>query len=275
MSSLRELQTRFVATLFEELPDSDATWIRIAAPRRGEPDWPEAGTRLAIYRNNLHEGFIKALSLEFPVIERLVGSDYFRQLAREFLKAHPSRAGDLHEVGAPFPEYLRARFKGTEYAYLPEVADLEWAYQQSAIAADAPDFDPAALSNVAPEDYGHLRFALRPACRLVRSRYPILKIWQANQSDAGDEAIIDLGSGAEHVITRRLRDGVELRSIAVALHALLAAFSQGRTLAEGWAEARQFEPEFDLGAALRESIRLGFLTTLLPVNSEPHEGSPS
>src|SRR5262249_12480482 len=104
MSSLRDLQRQFVGVLFEELADSEVTWARgqdgrarLRGPRRAQ-----TAARLAIYRNNLHEGFINALALEFPVVQRLVGDDYFRQLAREFLHAHPSRAGDLHPIGAPF-----------------------------------------------------------------------------------------------------------------------------------------------------------------------------
>src|SRR5262245_34461218 len=107
MLSLRDLQRQFVGALFEEAPDSQVSWVREAregtelrGPRRAE-----AAARLAVYRNNLHEGFCKALSLEFPVVERLVGHDYFRQLAKELMHAHPSRAGDLHAIGAPFSQY--------------------------------------------------------------------------------------------------------------------------------------------------------------------------
>src|SRR5262249_41165706 len=111
MLSLRDLQKEFVRVLFEETPGSEVPWVRCAdeeSQLRG-PRRAEAAARLAIYRNNLHEGFIKTLALEFPVIERLVGTDYFRQLAKQFLSAHPSRAGDLHPIGEPFPEYLRSR----------------------------------------------------------------------------------------------------------------------------------------------------------------------
>ncbi len=274
MSSLRELQTRFVGLLFGEGPDLDAPWIRTTEGAEGPHDAVEARLRLGIYRNNLHEGFIRALGLEFPVIERLVGGDYFRQLAKEFLAVQPSRAGDLHEVGAPFPHYLRSRYGHTEYAYLPDVAELEWAYQQAAVAAEAPGFDPAALAGVAAEDYGRLRFGLKPACLLVRSEFPILRIWQTNQSGS-DEETIELGSGAEHVVTRRVREGVELHRIPAALHSLLDAFSHGRALAQAWLEAQQIDPDFDLGAALRQCISLGLLTMPQPETTSPKEGIPS
>ncbi len=69
---------------------SPSTFARMASMR---------AERLDIYRNNLREGFVKALALGFPVIERLVGAEYFHQLAIELLRAHPSRSGNLHHGG--------------------------------------------------------------------------------------------------------------------------------------------------------------------------------
>jgi hypothetical protein len=244
MSSLRDLQRQFVGALFEELPDSQV----------------ENAARLAIYRNNLHEGFTKALALEFPVIQGLVGDDYFRQMAREFLRAYPSRAGDLHAIGSPFPEYLRGRFAGTEYAYLPDVAQLEWAYERAAIAADAPPFDIRALAHVAPESYGGLRFDLHPACYLVSSVYPILRIWQVNQIGADSKEVVDLSTGPDHIATRRVGHGVELVRLPCAEYRLLECFLRGATLAEALTALQSVEPELDLGCSLRQLIALGMIT---------------
>ena len=103
MLSLPELQARFAATLFGDRAESLTPWIQAAGI---DPE-----LRLGIYRNNLQEGFAKTLALEFPVIQRLVGEDYFRQLARIFLARHPSRFGDLHHIGAPFTDFLREQLK--------------------------------------------------------------------------------------------------------------------------------------------------------------------
>jgi hypothetical protein len=273
MLSLRDLQRQFVGVLFEELPESQVSWVyncwegpQIRGSRRAE-----SAARLAIYRNNLHEGFIKALALEFPVVERLVGRDYFRQLAKEFLHAHPSRAGDLHPIGAAFTEYLRPRFGETDYGYLPDVAALEWAYQQAAIAADARIFDVHSLAQIAPESYGELRFHLHPACFPVRSAYPILRIWQVNQCESEPE-MVDLSTGPDHVITRRRDEGVELRRVGPAEYALVERLSAGSTLTESFVAASQVEPCFDLGRALRQLVALGLIVNYQPENILPNKG---
>src|SRR6266702_7161557 len=163
MLPLRDLQELFDGALFDYAPDAVAPRIHGYETEAAQGVAIDAHARLAIYRNNLHEGFRKALALEFSVIERLVGEDYFRQLALSFQSEHPSRSGDLHSIGQPFARFLLQRFEGTKYAYLPDVATLEWAYQQSSVAADAPSFDPAALRDIPQEGYGQLRFTLHPA----------------------------------------------------------------------------------------------------------------
>lgn len=74
MPPLRELQQRLAAHLFGEESADIVPWLCA--------DGIAPVSRLGIYRNNLHEGFTRTLALEFPVVRRLVGADYFRQLAR-------------------------------------------------------------------------------------------------------------------------------------------------------------------------------------------------
>lgn len=259
MLQLRELQRSFDSALFDDASEAVAPWVRGCESDSANGAAIDAHVRIAIYRNNLREGFRKALALEFPVIERLVGEDYFRQLALSFLAEHPSRAGDLHPIGEPFAHFLHSRFEDTPYAYMTDVATLEWTYQQSLIAADAPPFDVATLRDIPPEAYGQLRFSLHPACGLVRSPYPVMRIWAVNQAEATGDEVVDLSSGADFVLIRRAAEGVEMRRIATADFAILQAFSQQAPLADALQQARALDPEFDLGEALRRFISLGVL----------------
>jgi hypothetical protein len=269
MLRLHDLQKRFDSALFDDAPDAVAPWIRGCESEVGEGAAIDAHARLAIYRNNLREGFRKALALEFPVIERLVGEDYFRQLALSFLAEHPSHAGDLHPIGEPLAQFLRQRFEHTHYAYLSDVATLEWAYQQSSVAADAPSFDPAGLRDIPQEAYGRLRFTLHCACGLVQSPYPVVRIWAVNQPDATGDEVVDLSVGADFVLIRRAAEGVEMRRIPATDFAILDAFSQGAKLADALECAYAIDPDFDLGEALRRFIGLGVLTGTQATHSPP------
>lgn len=253
MPSLRELQQRFAGALFD---GADAPIVPFV--HGGGID---AAARLGIYRNNLREGFTRTLALEFPVIERLVGADYFRQLALGYLRAHPSATGNLHFVGVRFPDHLRRRFGGSEYDYLPDVAELEWAYQESMVAADAAPLAPDALRGFDPARYAELRFALHPACRLVRSAYPIVRIWSANQPDASAAETIDLGSGGDHVLVRRAAECIEFRRLPAGEFTLLRSLAHGLPLGLAYEAACCEEPGFDPGEALRRLVLHGVLVS--------------
>jgi len=224
VTSLRELQIAFLDGTLHGYP------ARIASLIAASELAPEA--RVAIYANNAREGFLQALAATFPVIERLAGSDWFRQTGREYMRRYPSRSGNLHFVGERFAAFLDDALRGTEYAYFADVARLEWAYQEVLVAADHPTFDLAALSAVSPDDYDALIFRVHPALRLVESRYPLLAIWKANQPDTTEAASISLDAGASRVLVIRREDHVELRELPAAEFALLAAFERGATLGE-------------------------------------------
>jgi len=239
--SLHDLQHAFVqAVLWEDAPEIDACIL-------GEGITP--ARRLQIYRNNAREGFTAALRATYPIIERLGGEDWFRQIAWGYQRSYPSASGDLQNVGKRFPMFLESELRATPYAYFIDVARLEWAYQEVLIAVDGTALDFTRLQSVPESQHAELRFTVNPAVRWIASRFPILEIWKANRDVEGDVADISFDAGSCVAIVRRV-DHVELREFQPDALALLEALHAGATLGSA-AEAlgRQF-PEFNLGASL-------------------------
>ena len=255
MLPLRELQERIARDLLDADACEALDCIRA--------DGLGASARLAIYRNNLQAGFTKTLTLEFPVISRLVGEAYFAQLARAFLACHPSRSGDLHHIGAPFPAFLSEQFADTAYRYIADVAALEWAYQECLVAAESRPLNPQSLLGVPQHAYGDLRFQLRPACRLLHSSFPIARIWEANQPDAALDQTVNLDTGPDFLVVARTA-GMRIQRVASGEFRLLTAFSEGHPLDAAVEQALMTDPEFDLGVALRRCIALGVMAEMTP-----------
>lgn len=254
MLSLPELQTRMAAALFGEATAPPPTWIRAAGIA------PEL--RLGIYRNNLEEGFAKTLALEFPVMQRLVGEEYFRQLALNFLAHHPSRSGDLHHVGAPFAGFLREQFAATSYGYFTDVAALEWAMQECLVDEDDEALDPRALQTVPPRAYPRLRLALRRAARLLESPFPIVRIWEANQPQAELAGIIDLAAGPEFALVHRPAGSARITRLSAGEFALLSTLAKAKPLEAALDASLAREANFDLGVALHRAFELGVFAHL-------------
>jgi hypothetical protein len=213
--------------------------------------------RLAVYRNNAHETFHKTLAVTYPVVRRLVGEQCFRGLARSYAHDFPSRSGDLARYGAELPTLLEVYYRDTVFAYLADVARLEWACAEAETEADGVPFDLLELGQVPHADCERLRFALRAPVRLLSSRFPIFSIWEAHQG--GEVDAVPLSRGAEHVLVTRRR-GVQVFRLDEGTFAFARSLADGESLADA-AAAGEATREFDLEEALQTLARLDVLAS--------------
>lgn len=227
MSSLPELQRAFAASLrgAPGAPGSGLAEGELVAAAGGV----SAPQRLQIYRSNARAMFDGALERSYPVLRRRVGDDYFRQLAHGYRARHPSRSGDLHGVGSHFPAYLAATEAGTAYAWLAELAALEWACEEALVAAAMPPAGVAILAGLDADELAATRLVLQPSLACVRSAFPVLDIWRANQPDADGRAV-DLARGGQCVLVSCGESGLELREVDAAVLGFVALLQRGEPL---------------------------------------------
>lgn len=196
----------------------------------------DAHARIGVYRNNSLQARRAALALAYPVLQRRVGDDYFRQLTHEYRLTHPSRSGDLHDGGGAFPAWLQERLAGTDYAWLAELARLEWAVEEAGAAAARAPVSLAALAAIPAAALDDTSLQLQPSLRLVSSPFPVWSVWQANQGEAPARAIDD--GGPEHCACACTADRVAVYRLAAAEYAVLEALSRGATFAAALEAAR-------------------------------------
>lgn len=218
-----------------------------------------ATTRIEVYRNNWQETFRKTLTRSYSVVERLVGADCFRMLARKYATLYPSSSGDLQDFGTAFAELLRDEYAGGDYAYLPDVARLEWAIEEALIRPRSTDLDAAAVARLAeltPGDFEFLRVSVQASLQLIRSRFPVLAIWRANQP--GRDETVDLSGGPDYLAVRRVGDEAEIRRIDENSYELLRSAAAGCSLGDILDRHFSNTPG-DFAKALQAAVRGGFV----------------
>ena len=248
MPSLRELQQRAYRAIVLEEEGVFAPWGR---------DARVGAARLAVYRTNARETFHKTLAVTYPVVQRIVGELCFRGLARSYQREFPSRGGDLGGYGAELATLLEIYYRDTEFAYLADVARLEWAIASAETADEGVPFDVTSLAAVPSDDCAALRFALCAPVRLVASRFPIFTIWQANQSE--EVQCVALALGAEHVLVTRDAGGVRLHRLDGATFAFVQSLADGDPLEEAATAGDAAAPSFVLQEALTTLAQLNVL----------------
>ncbi len=210
--------------------------------------------RFEVYRASFDANLGQALRDTYPVVNRLVGEGFFGQVARAYLRAHPSRSGDLHEYGAEFASFLAVQDWGVDLPYLPDVARLEWLTHQAFHAADAEPLGLAALAGLPFESYSGL--GLLPSVRLMHSEFPVHRIWQVNQQSWAGDAAVRLDAGGVRLAVSR--EGLEI----VLLPMETQAYALARALFERGSLDAASEAMTDadsLGRALHALIGAGLV----------------
>jgi hypothetical protein len=227
--------------------------------------------RLAVYRNNHHETLIQALASTYPVVEQLVGRDFFRKAARRHLVGFPSTSGNLIDYGDGFASFLARLPQASALPYLPDVARLEWALHLVFHAAPDPAFSLADLQALPSERLSALRLSSNAGVRRITSSYPIFAIWQSNQADADASLVIDLAAGGVQLLAFQLDHDAQIVELATAEAAWLDALEAGATLEVATERAGALDTRFDLPSVLLRHLRLG---TFVRPCLEPSEPTP-
>jgi hypothetical protein len=142
-------------------------------------------------------------------------------------------------------------------AYLPDVARLEWARQESVLAADAEPISLAQLENV--QALENLRVKLHPSLRLVSSAHPILDIWQFCQKNSPGN--LQLSGKPQQILVWREGAQIVLQETDAGSDALLAALLRNATLSVAHEEALHAEKNFNLSQVLHWLFSNGLVTS--------------
>ena len=214
---------------------------------------------LQAYRANADASAERSLATAFITVQRLVGEDDFRHLSRGFWRAHPPVRGDLGEWGARFADWLEAHPRLSDWPYLGDCAQLDWAVHCCERAQDAP-LDAASIARLGDTDPSRLVLRAAPGLALIESRWPIASIHEAHRSDdasafdAAREAIA-AQQGETVLVARRDWKAVPTR-ICAGTAAWTRLLLAGTVLDAALAEAPQ---DFDFTAWFTAALQSGWV----------------
>lgn len=220
----------------------------------GAPERIRAG--LDIYRNNVIHSLTETLGDIFPVVKGLVGAEFFRAMAREYVHCEPPEIPVLAEYGIGFPAFLENFAPVRGLRYLPDVARLERAWLETYHSGDAPPLTPQVFDGLTPDQCTALTLRRHPAMRAVASPFPVLTIWEGHH-DSNGMPEIDLALGAEEAVVTRPQAEVTVWRVPPGTRAYLRHLSEGKALGAAFEAVRTTRPDFDLSTVLGLLIQAG------------------
>ena len=199
--------------------------------------------RLSIHRNNTRVGLTAALRDAFPVVERLVGADYFEALADAFITARPPGSPILLAFGTGFPAFLDRHPVQATLPYLADVARLELAWQHAYHAVEATGLAPDSLVGLDEARLAGLRLKPHPSLRFLASAHPISAIWLAHQAE--EIGPVEFGQG-DQILVFRPEAQVVVMPVSPGAFSFVMALALDQPLAAAWEGALAIDPDFSL-----------------------------
>jgi hypothetical protein len=213
----------------------------------------QAAHRFDLYRGNLSATWNKTLAAAYPVLQMLVGEDFFGGLTQAYGRAHPSESGDLNQFGAHFARFLDGFPHVADYPYLPDMARLEWALHRAHYGASAEAVGAQQLAAVAPEQLETARLSLHPACHLLSSEWAVVPLWLAHQPGAGTAFPQQMAVPSYGVVLRPHWKTL-LQPLEAASHAALAVLAGGGDFGAALDAAFELDDNFDVSGQLQQWI---------------------
>jgi hypothetical protein len=246
---LAEQQRAFAAHLRD--PD------RVPAPADIEP------RRMAIYRELFFNNLVDLLGGAFPVARRILGTERWRRLVRDFYAGHHAHTPYFLELPREFAEWLRAREAraGEEPAFLDELAHYEWVELALSISEELPP--AAAAPQPSPLDQP---LAVSPLAWPLAYRWPVHRLSPEYQPAEPPESPTFL------VVYRDAADTVQFLEIGAETARLLDVLEQtpgltGGALLAGQPAAPEAGAAQAAELALADLLRRGVLVGAAPGRS--------
>ncbi|MFZ4163791.1 DNA-binding domain-containing protein [Brevundimonas sp. NPDC058933] len=219
-----------------------------------EPDDRTLGA-LAVYRNTATKGRIDALEANYPAVVDMVGRDWFRAAAREYVEVEPGDAPVMAAYGGGFPAWL-ARFEpARSMAYLSPAARLDRAWIEAYLAGNAPVMIARQAANLGLALTG-ATVRLHPSARLFWFDWSAPSLWLAHRDPrAGTE--MSWRPTPEGLLIHRPGDHVLTRRLSRAQWAFLDAGRRGASFAAAAMAAQAAQPRVDIPALFAELIAFG------------------
>jgi len=253
MLTLRDLQAAFAAHLRGE----DRPGLADAVVG----DTITAAARLRIHRHHVWRSLAGALASTFPTVQTLVGEAFFRTMAEGFVLREPPVHPVLAEYGADFPAFVSGYGPAAALPYLGDMAKLDWALNVFFHASPEDRLTVTDLADLSAERLFDLKPALAAGSTLLRSPFPIDRIWHASQPGA-PAASVTLAEGPASVLVLRRPDDAAFASLDPPDAAFVAALAEGASLGKAAEAAFAVAPHFDASVSFARLLSLEVFAAL-------------
>jgi hypothetical protein len=192
------------------------SWLVDASEDAADRLSVHAAAGLAVYQNNYRTQLVNCLKHSFPLLQKWLGEEEFRNAAIAHIEKYPPHAWTLDAYAEDFEQTLRERFPDN-----PDIHELAWIELALGEAFVARDAQPLTLDALATVDWDNAILRFTPSLRVHVMTTNVEAIWSAlceERTPPESEMLAEAGGLLvwRRQFTSRLReiDGLEYAALA-------------------------------------------------------------
>ena len=167
---------------------------------------------LKIYQNNLLMTAVRALSLKYPVVDKMIGREALSTLTQQLLHMELPMTGDWADWGKHLSSLIQTTELHDQHPYLTEVASFEWFLHETARGV-ASELNVNSLARLSEPNLKNVSIQLSKSLKVLSFQYPVDEIWMLhqlseNQIDTYELAVLLKEPTALHHIVIYQREAV-------------------------------------------------------------------
>ena len=191
---------------------------------------------------------------------RLLGSDYFRHLAKEYVIDNLPNSPVMAEYGKSFSKFILSNAVIKNLPYLADVAKLEYSIGEAYHAPNAPIVTLSDFEKIGASRLFNSQVTLHPSVACFHSNYPIVDIWKTNMHDREVKSITLLN--AEDILVSRPYFEILIESLPVGAVSFIRQLSDGKSMSEAVRSVSVINENFDLTKCLHTMMTSGVIANL-------------
>lgn len=143
-------------------------------------------TSIKIYRNNTLGALVNALLDVYPICQKILGKEYFRQIAIQHVNASPSMSSNLNNYGnglhKTISDLSHLHEELVSMPYLIDIAKMEWQLHRCYYASNCETFKIEELSQLTAIQQSQVKFILADDIYVTQSAFDLYSIWKSSKS---------------------------------------------------------------------------------------------
>ena len=159
----------------------DKIWSSIDGVAVAETDPDKKG--ISIYQNNLLMTSARALAINYPVLEKMLGEGTMRLLNRHLLKVELPASGDWADYGKALPELITTTPLQDDHPYLHDVAQLERCLHHAARSCKT-ELEVESLAQLSEVELDNIYIHLADGLSVMPAQYQVDELWRLHQFDS-------------------------------------------------------------------------------------------